>query len=167
MRPRPSSRPSSRSPFCLRINLRLRLDTPVSGFGLIGVALGLILGPLGAPPGRRGSCRRAPSTSPNFRHWPSAQSPGASTFSNHLVLVLGFNLRLGLHPRTQLWFSEHLVLVPDLSSCHCFTFLHCLYSPATAPWSMHPCHAPARLQRGPGYNRLPLGLGKPSSHPSF
>ena len=75
--------------------------------------------------------------------------------------------------------SQQLVLVPDLSSCHCPTFLHYLYSlrprhrscnlamsHTTAPWSTHICYIPARLQCGPGYSRSPR-LGKPLSHFSF
>jgi len=74
----------------LRLILRLvpcrvlRLDTPVPVFGLLGVVLsllGLILGPLGAPPGRCGSYRRASTTSPE----PSAPVLSARSRSRCLL----------------------------------------------------------------------------------
>jgi hypothetical protein len=141
--------------------------------------------PLGSPPGRRVSCHRASSTSPNLRHWPSAQGPGVKTSSEDLPNTLEAaaepQLPVGapcfnpwsqfspfcLRPRTQ-------ILVIALCSYICLYCLQPRHRPCSLamphtvlPSFMHTCYTPAQLQRGPGCNRLPLGPGKPSFHSSF
>ena len=86
----------------------------------------------------------------------SAQGPRASTLPEHLVLVLGFKSRPCRRPRTQLLFSEYIVLVlDDLSSCYCPTFLHCLY----VSYGLAIVHAasacPIRLCYGPHILPMP------------